>query len=151
MTASAQIDALISALPDWRRETLRAVRECVLAADTDIIEEFKWMGSPVWSKDGVLCVGNAHKDKVKLTFAKGAQLPDNDRLFNAGLNGGTWRAIDWREGDNVNSRALAALIRAAVSVNASQKSAKKPKLRTAKPAATARKRAAPGKGIVRKK
>src|SRR6202007_561934 len=106
MDASEQIDRLIAKTADWRGQTLARVRKTILAADREIIEEWKWMGSPVWSRDGMIAVGNAHKDKVKLTFSHGAELPDPDKLFNAGLEGGAWRAIDWFEGDAINERAL---------------------------------------------
>jgi hypothetical protein len=117
MNPSERIDALIDSLPDWRGKTLAAVRKAILAADREIVEEWKWMGSPVWSRDGILVVGNAHKDKVKLTFAHGAKLPDPDRLFNAGLGGSAWRAIDLFEGDKVNGPALKTLVRAAIEFN----------------------------------
>jgi|SRR5580698_1187538 hypothetical protein len=117
MTPSERIDQLIAGLTDWRGKTLASVRKSILAADREIIEEWKWMGSPVWSRDGMIVVGNAHKDKVKLTFAKGASLPDPDRLFNAGLGGNVWRAIDFFEGDKINERALKNLVRAGVEYN----------------------------------
>jgi hypothetical protein len=117
MTPSERIDQLIAGLTDWRGKTLASIRKSILAADREIIEEWKWMGSPVWSRDGMLVVGNAHKDKVKLTFAKGASLPDPDRLFNAGLGGNVWRAIDFFEGDKINERALKNLVRAGVEYN----------------------------------
>jgi len=116
-SASARIDQLITGLTDWRGKTLASVRKTILAADNEIVEEWKWMGSPVWSRDGIIAVGNAHKDKVKLTFAHGAGLPDPDKLFNAGLGGGTWRAIDLFEGDKVNERALKVLVRDAIAYN----------------------------------
>jgi hypothetical protein len=96
---------------------LASIRKSILEADREIIEEWKWMGSPVWSRDGIIAVGNAHKDKVKLTFAHGASLADPDKLFNAGLGGNAWRAIDLFEGDKINERALKNLIRAAVDYN----------------------------------
>jgi hypothetical protein len=117
MNASERIDDLIAGLADWRGKTLAAVRKSILAADREIIEEWKWMGSPVWSRDGMIAVGNAHKDKVKITFSHGAQLADPDQLFNAGLGGNTWRAIDLFEGDKVNERALKNLVRAAIEFN----------------------------------
>src|SRR3977135_574124 len=98
-SASALIDDKIAKLTDWRGKTLASIRKSILEADREIIEEWKWMGSPVWSHDGIIAVGNAHKDKVKLTFAHGASLPDPDKLFNAGLEGNQWRAIDRFEGD----------------------------------------------------
>ena len=128
-SASAIIDAKIKELGDWRGKTLAKVREIVHEADPEIIEEWKWMGSPCWSHDGVICVGNAHKDKVKLTFAQGASLPNPDKLFNAGLDGNRWRAIDLSQGDRVNESALKNLIRAAVALNLKGKS--KPKARRA--------------------
>jgi hypothetical protein len=117
MNPSQRIDELIAKLPDWRGETLAGVRKTILAADTQIVEEWKWRGSPVWSRDGIIVVGDAHKEKVKLTFAQGAKLPDPDKLFNAGLGGGTWRAIDPFMGDKIDARALKNLIRAAVDYN----------------------------------
>jgi hypothetical protein len=117
MNPSERIDELIAELTDWRGKTLTSIRKSILEADREIIEEWKWMGSPVWSRDGIIVVGNAHKDKVKLTFAKGASLPDPDKLFNAGLGGNAWRAIDLFEGDKINARALKNLVRAAVDYN----------------------------------
>ena len=117
MNPSERIDQLIASLTDWRGKTLAGIRKTILAADREIIEEWKWMGSPVWSRDGIIVVGNAHKDKVKLTFFHGASLPDPDKLFNAGLGGNQWRAIDLFEGDKVDDRALKNLIRAAVEYN----------------------------------
>lgn len=117
MNPSERIDELIAGLTDWRGKTLASVRKSILEADREIIEEWKWMGSPVWSRDGIIAVGNAHKDKVKLTFANGAYLPDPDKLFNAGLGGNRWRAIDLFDGDKVNARALKNLVRAAVEYN----------------------------------
>ena len=117
MNPSERIDQLIEGLTDWRGKTLASIRKTILEADREIIEEWKWMGSPVWSRDGIIAVGNAHKDKVKLTFAQGASLPDPDKLFNAGLEGNRWRAIDFFEGDKINARALQNLVRAAVDYN----------------------------------
>ena len=117
MNPSERIDELIAKLTDWRGKTLANIRKSILEADREIIEEWKWMGSPVWSRDGIVAVGNAHKDKVKVTFAHGASLPDPDRLFNAGFGGNTWRAIDFFEGDKINERALKNLVRAAVEYN----------------------------------
>jgi hypothetical protein len=126
-SASAIIDAKIKELADWRGKTLAKVRELIHEADPEIIEEWKWMGSPCWSHDGLICVGNAHKDKVKLTFAQGASLPDPDKLFNNGLDGNRWRAIDLYQGDKVNERALKHLIRAAVAFNLEGKAKPKPR------------------------
>jgi hypothetical protein len=117
MNPSERIDALIAELTDWRGKTLASIRKSILEADREIIEEWKWMGSPVWSHDGIIAVGNAHKDKVKLTFSHGASLADPDKLFNAGLGGSAWRAIDFFEGDKINERALRNLVRAAVDYN----------------------------------
>src|ERR1700746_1210813 len=117
MNPSERIDQLIRGLTDWRGKTLASIRKNILAADREIIEKGKWVGVPVWTRDGIIAVGNAHKDKVKLTFAHGARLPDPDRLFNAGLGGNVWRAIDLFEGDKINARALKNLVRAAVDYN----------------------------------
>ncbi|MGD0141754.1 MAG: DUF1801 domain-containing protein [Rhizomicrobium sp.] len=124
MNPSENIDRLIAGIKDWRGKTLAGIRKSILEADREIVEEWKWMGSPVWSRNGIIVVGNAHKEKVKLTFAHGAKLADPDKLFNAGLEGGTWRAIDFFEGDKVNTRALKNLIRAAVDFNRAKLEAK---------------------------
>jgi len=126
MNPSERIDQLITKLTDWRGKTLASVRKSILKADREIIEEWKWMGSPVWSHNGIIAVGNAHKEKVKLTFAHGARLPDPDKLFNAGLGGNAWRAIDLFEGDKLNERALKNLVRAAVDYNQTKKKKKAP-------------------------
>ncbi len=126
MTASDKIDALIAGIADWRGKTFAAVRKAILAADPAIIEEWKWMGSPVWSRDGIIAVANAHKGKVKLTFDYGAKIPDPDRLFNAGLEGNQRRAIDFFEGDKVNAPALKSLVRAAIAFNQGKKKKKTP-------------------------
>jgi hypothetical protein len=115
--ASAQIDQLIAGITDWRGKTFAGIRKCILAEDKEIVEEWKWMGSPVWSRDGMIAVANAHKGKVKLTFAHGAHLPDPDKLFNAGLEGNARRAIDFLESDRINERALKSLVRAAIEYN----------------------------------
>ena len=117
MNPSERIDRLIAGLADWRGKTFASIRESILEADREIIEEWKWMGSPVWSRDGIIAVANAHKGKVKLTFDHGASLPDPDKLFNAGLEGNARRAIDFFEGDKVNEPALKNLVRAAVDYN----------------------------------
>jgi hypothetical protein len=117
MNPSERIDQLIAKLTDWRSKTFAGVRKSILEADREIIEEWKWMGSPVWSRDGIIAVGNAHKDKVKLTFAHGASLPDPEKVFNAGLEGKVWRAIDLYEGDKLNERGLKNLVRAAIKYN----------------------------------
>ncbi|RDL51085.1 hypothetical protein BLJAPNOD_02214 [Ensifer sp. M14] len=117
MNASDHIDQLIADTDDWRGRTLANLRKIILGVDKDIVEEWKWMGSPVWSRDGIVAVGNAHKDKVKLTFSHGASLPDPENLFNNGLNGKVWRAIDLFEGDEIDERAFQNLIRAAIEYN----------------------------------
>jgi hypothetical protein len=117
MNPSQRIDELIAGLTDWRGQTLAGIRKSILEADREIIEEWKWMGSPVWSRDGIIAVGNAHKDKVKLTFAHGASLSDPDKVFNAGLAGNAWRAIDLFEGDKINELSLKNLVRAAIDYN----------------------------------
>jgi hypothetical protein len=117
MNPSEHIDQLIAKLDDWRGKTLAGIRNSFLGADREIIEEWKWMGSPVWSRDGMIAVANAHKDKVKVTFMHGAHLADPDKLFNAGLGGNAWRAIDFLEGDKVHAPALKNLVRAAIDYN----------------------------------
>jgi len=117
MNPSQRIDRLIAELTDWRGKTLASIRKIIIEADREIIEEWKWMGSPVWCHGGIIAVANAHKGKVKLTFSHGASLPDPDKLFNASLEGNTWRAIDLFEGDKINKRALKTLVRAAVAYN----------------------------------
>jgi hypothetical protein len=126
MNPSERIDQLIAGLTDWRGKTLAGIRKTILEADREIVEEWKWMGSPVWSRDGIIAVGNAHKDKVKLTFSHGASLPDPDKVFNAGLEGKVWRAIDLFEGDKINARALKTLVRAAVDYNRTKLKSKTP-------------------------
>ena len=126
MNSSERIDQLIAGLTDWRGKTLAGIRHAILEADREIVEAWKWMGSPVWSRDGMIAVGNAHKDKVKLTFSNGAFLPDPDKLFNAGLGGNQWRAIDLFEGDKINERALKNLVRAGIAYNQSKLKKKTP-------------------------
>ena len=140
MNPTERIDQLIAELKDWRGKTLASVRKTIREADREIIEEWKWMGSPVWSRDGILAVGNAHKDKVKLTFSNGAFLPDPDKLFNAGLGGNQWRAIDLFEGDAINEGALKNLVRAAVNFNRIKLKLKKEPARTRAKAAKGKKR-----------
>jgi hypothetical protein len=132
MNPSERIDVLIESLHDWRGKTFATVRKTILEADREIIEEWKWMGSPVWSRDGMIAVGNAHKDKVKLTFSNGASLPDPEKLFNAGLGGNKWRAIDLFEGDKIDARALKNLVRAAIEHNQTKSKKKAPALTRAK-------------------
>ena len=134
MTPSEQIDQHIAGISDWRGKTFADIRATILEADKEIIEEWKWMGSPVWSCYGMIAVADAHKGKVKLTFAHGAQLADPDKLFNAGLEGNARRAIDFFEGDKVNKRALKALVRAAIAYNQTHLKKNKPAAKAAKPA-----------------
>jgi hypothetical protein len=121
---SQQIDALVKELGDWRGETLARAREVIKRAQPDVVEEVKWKkpsspaGVPVWSHEGIICTGETYKDKVKLTFAKGASLDDPSGLFNSSLAGNTRRAIDIHEGEEIDERALAALVRAAAALNA---------------------------------
>ena len=114
---SERIDALIAGITDWRGKTFAELRQTILATDEGIVEEWKWMGSPVWSCDGMIAVANAHKGKVKLTFMHGAKLSDPDQLFNDGLEGNARRAIDFFEGDKIDKRALKHLVRAAIEYN----------------------------------
>ena len=118
-SASQLINARIKELNDWRAETLARVRNLVKQADPEVVEEWKWRGVPVWSHAGMICTGETYKNVVKMTFAKGASLEDPSGLFNASLEGNTRRAIDLREGDKIDERALKALIRAAVALNTS--------------------------------
>ena len=121
-SASELISKRIAELGDWRGETLSRMRELVKEADPDIVEEWKWMGTPVWSHDGIICTGESYKNVVKLTFAKGASLQDTARLFNASLDGNVRRAIDIHEGEDVDESAFLALVRQAVVLNSSGKS-----------------------------
>jgi hypothetical protein len=132
LNPSERLDKLIAELKDWRGKTLASVRKSILAADRKIVEEWKWMGSPVWSRDGIIAVGNAHNEKVKLTFAHGAKIPDPDKLFNNGLEGNQWRAIDLFEGDKINASALKNLVRAAVAYNQTKLKKKAPAATRAK-------------------
>jgi hypothetical protein len=132
-SASAAIDEKIKSLGDWRGVTLAKVRKLIHEADPDIVEEWKWMGTPVWSHDGDVCTGETYKSVVKLTFAKGASLKDPSRLFNSSLEGNVRRAIDIHEGEEIKEAALKALIRAAVVLNLERASSK--------PRRTTRKRA----------
>ncbi len=116
--ASANITQRIQELGDWRGETLARVRQLIHDADPDIQEEWKWMGTPIWSHDGIVCTGESYKQVVKLTFARGASIEDPKNLFNASLEGNTRRAIDLREGEKINAAAFMQLIRAAVAANA---------------------------------
>ncbi len=127
--ASTLITGRIAELGDWRGKTLARMRKLIHEADPDVVEEWKWMGTPVWSHDGILCTGESYKSVVKLTFAKGAALADPARLFNASLEGNVRRAIDIHEGDEVDAAAFKALVRKAVALNSAgkAKSSKKAK------------------------
>src|ERR1051326_4598145 len=118
-SAAQLIDGRIKELGDWRGETLAQVRALIKEACPDVVEEWKWRGVPVWEHEGIICTGEPHKAVVKLTFAKGAALDDPSRLFNSSLEGNTRRAIDIHESDNIDEKALTALIRAAAALNAS--------------------------------
>jgi hypothetical protein len=124
MKPSDRIDQLIAGLTDWRGQMLADIRKIMHDTDPEIIEEWKWMGSPCWYRNGLICVANAHKEKVKVTFSHGARLSDPDKLFNAGLEGGTWRAIDLYEGDTINAGSLKALINSAIAYNIAKKKTK---------------------------
>jgi hypothetical protein len=118
-SASELIDKRIAELGDWRGETLSRMRKLIKEADPDVVEEWKWMGTPIWSHDGIICTGESYKSIVKLTFAKGASLKDPAKLFNSSLDGNARRAIDIHEGEEVDTGAFKALIRAAVALNTS--------------------------------
>ena len=119
--ASELISKRIAELGDWRGEALARMRKLILEADPDVVEEWKWMGTPVWSRDGIICTGESYKKIVKLTFAKGASLPDPARLFNSSLEGNVRRAIDIHEGEDVDAAAFKALVREAVALNGAGK------------------------------
>jgi hypothetical protein len=116
-SASKRIDQKIAELGDWRGETLDQIRKVIHEVDPEVVEEWKWMGTPVWSHEGMYVLANAHKNKVKITFFHGAKLSDPNELFNAGLAGNKWRAIDLHEGDEVDEPALGELLREAVAYN----------------------------------
>jgi hypothetical protein len=116
------IDARIAELADWRGETLSRIRKLIRDAVPEVVEEWKWRGVPVWERAGIICTGETYKDCVKTTFAKGAALDDPERLFNASLEGGTLRAIDFRKGDKIDEKSFKALIRAAAALNAAKRS-----------------------------
>jgi len=126
-SASALIDKRIAELKDWRGETLARMRKLIKEADPDVVEEWKWMGTPVWSHDGIICTGESYKSVVKLTFAKGASLKDPARLFNSSLDGNVRRAIDIHEGEKLDEGAFKSLIRAAVAANVSAARARRAK------------------------
>jgi hypothetical protein len=126
-SASELISKRIVELADWRGETLGRIRKLIKEADPDVVEEWKWMGTPVWSHDGIICTGETYKSVVKLTFSKGASLKDPARLFNSSLDGNARRAIDIHEGEKVEEGAFKSLIRAAVAANTSADKAKRAK------------------------
>ena len=119
-SASDLIDARIAELDDWRGETLARLRALIQRADPDIVEEWKWRGTPTWSHDGIVCTGESYKSVVKTTFAQGASLDDPAGLFNSSLEGNTRRAIDFREGETIDEKGFEALVRAAVALNTSK-------------------------------
>jgi len=121
-SASELISQRITALGDWRGDTLSRMRKLIKKADPDVVEEWKWMGTPIWSHDGIICTGESYKKVVKLTFARGAFLKDPARLFNSSLEGNMRRAIDIHEGEEVDASAFKALVRQAVVLNKSRKS-----------------------------
>ena len=121
-SASKLISARIAELGDWRGKTLGRMRKLIKRADPDVVEEWKWMGTPVWAHDGIICTGESYKSVVKLTFAKGASLKDPGRLFNSSLDGNVRRAIDIHEGEVVDESAFKALVHEAVALNSSNKS-----------------------------
>jgi hypothetical protein len=121
-SASELISKRIADLGDWRGDTLRRMRDLIKAADPDVVEEWKWMGTPIWSHDGIICTGESYKKAVKLTFAKGAFLKDPASLFNSSLEGNVRRAIDIHEGEEADASAFKALVRQAVALNRSGKS-----------------------------
>lgn len=133
-SASAKIDGRIRELGDWRGQMLAKVRALIHEADPEVVEEWKWMGTPIWSHAGIICTGESYKSIVKLTFAKGAALKDPAGLFNSSLEGNVRRAIDIREDENLNEPALKELIRAAVALNLEIKNKPKPRRATAKSA-----------------
>jgi hypothetical protein len=124
---SQKIDEYVAELDDWRHDTFSQIRKIIQDADPDVIEEWKWMGTPVWYHDGIIACANPLKDKVKITFNQGASLPDPNKLFNAGLDGNQRRAIDYYEKDKINKRALKTLLSAAISYNCGASKATKPK------------------------
>lgn len=126
-SASELIDKRITELGDWRGKTLSRMRKLIKAADPDVVETWKWMGTPVWEHDGIICTGESYKAKVKLTFAKGASLKDPAKLFNSSLDGNVRRAIDIEEGETVDAGAFKTLVRAAVALNTSSGKAKRAK------------------------
>lgn len=143
VNASERIDRMIAGLADWRGAMLAEIRRLIREVDPEVIEDWKWMGTPVWSHDGMYALANAHKDKVKITFHHGARLRDPKKLFNAGLDGNQWRAIDLREGDTLDKPALKALLREAIAYNATHAV---PRSKGSRPGTTAKDAPAARKG-----
>jgi hypothetical protein len=133
MNASEQIDKLIRDTADWRGKVLARIRKVILGANAGIVEEWKWMGTPTFSKNSVICIMNPHKGKVKLVFSDGAALQDPHKLFNSMLEGNKWRAIDFFEADRINERALKALVKEAVAYDAAKAKKKAASKRKSKP------------------
>ena len=131
-SASALIDGRINELGDWRGKALAKVRELIHQADPEIVEEWKWRGTPTWSHGGIVCTGETYKNHLRMTFAKGAALKDPAGVFNSGLHGNVWRAVEIHEGDQVDEAALKDLIRAAVALNLEGKANPKPRRGSAK-------------------
>jgi hypothetical protein len=125
MEASKLIDQKIASLADWRGEIIKAIRTLIHEVDPEIVEEWKWMGTPAWNHDGIVCIANAHKNHVKVTFHKGAKLRDPQKVFNAELEGNAWRAIDLAEGDKINAAGFKGLIRDAIALNREKPAARK--------------------------
>ena len=144
-TPSVLIDRFVASLRDWRGERLAQVRRLMHEADPEILEEWKWMGTPTWSHDGVVAVATTMKAKLKFTFARGAHLPDPQKVFNNGLGGKEWRALDLFEADEVNEAALKELIRAAVRFNRSESASRAPRPRRATAPRTPRARSSRSK------
>ena len=129
-SASEKISNRIAELGDWRGKTLARMRKLIKSADPDVVEEWKWMGTPIWSHDGIICTGESYKQHVKLTFAKGASLKDPARLFNSSLEGNVRRAIDIHEGETVDEKAFKALVLQAIALNSAAKSRRKKKAKS---------------------
>ena len=129
-SASEKISNRIAELGDWRGKTLARMRKLIKDADPDVVEEWKWMGTPIWSHDGIICTGESYKHHVKLTFAKGASLKDPARLFNSSLEGNVRRAIDIHEGEKVDEKAFKALVLQAIALNSGAKSKRKKKTKS---------------------
>ncbi len=156
MDAAKLIDQKLASLSDWRSALIASLRKLIHEVDPAIIEEWKWMGTPVWNHDGIVCLANAHKQHVKVTFPKGAHLPDPQHVFNAGLGGNAWRAIDWAEGDAIDVEGVKGLVRAAIALNGTMPAGRKPDATTSvsakKPAPKKKpKKAPPKKKPARKK